>query len=29
MFTAFGDQSIVFRRGGIENMKAMEVFVAE
>jgi 3D (Asp-Asp-Asp) domain-containing protein len=29
MFTAYGDQSIVFRRGGIENMKAMEVFVVE
>lgn len=29
MFTAFGDQSIVFRRAGIENMKAMEVFLME
>lgn len=27
MFTSYGDQSIVFRRGGIENMKAMEVFL--
>jgi 3D (Asp-Asp-Asp) domain-containing protein len=29
MFTAYGDQSHVFRRAGIENMRAMEVFVAE
>jgi 3D (Asp-Asp-Asp) domain-containing protein len=29
MFTSFGDQSHVFRRGGIENMKSMEVFLVE
>jgi 3D (Asp-Asp-Asp) domain-containing protein len=29
MFTEFGDQSHVFRRGGIENMKALEVFLVK
>lgn len=29
MFTAYGDQSAVFERAGIENMRAMEVFVVE